>query len=73
MAPDTQPSPDPPSVEKPPAGFLTDSEAPIDMRALRAYRLGRVRRELAARDYAGLLLFDPINVRYATGTRNMTV
>ncbi len=73
MAPDTQPSRHTPVVEKPPAGFLTDSESPIDMRALRAYRLGRVRRELKARDYAGLLLFDPINVRYATGTRNMTV
>ncbi len=73
MAPDTHSKATAEPVEKPPAGFLTDSESPIDMRALRAYRLARVRRELKARDYAGLLLFDPINVRYATGTRNMTV
>ena len=50
-----------------------DSEAQIDMRALRAYRLGRLRDELKRRDYAGILLYDPINIRYATGARNMTV
>ena len=52
---------------------LIDSEAQIDMRALRAYRLGRLRGELKRRDYAGILLYDPINIRYATGARNMTV
>jgi len=52
---------------------LIDSEAQIDMRALRAYRLGRLRDELKRRDYAGILLYDPINIRYATGARNMTV
>jgi Xaa-Pro aminopeptidase len=56
-----------------PATGLIDSEAPVDMVALRAYRLARVRAELKARDYAGLLLFDPINIRYATGSRNMAV
>jgi Xaa-Pro aminopeptidase len=50
---------------------LIDSE--IDMRVLRAYRLGRLRDELKRRDYAGILLYDPINIRYATGARNMTV
>jgi len=43
------------------------------MRRVRGARLARVRAELAARDYAGVVLYDPINVRYATGTRNMTV
>jgi Xaa-Pro dipeptidase len=52
---------------------LTDASAQIDMRRLRAYRLGRFRAELRARDYAGAVLFDPINVRYATGSRNMAV
>src|ERR1700743_3280076 len=44
-----------------------------DLAALRGYRSGRVRQALAASglDCAGL--FDPINVRYATGTRNMQV
>ena len=52
---------------------LTDSEAQVDMAALRAYRLGRVRAQLRRLDYAGCLLYDPINIRYATGTRNMAV
>lgn len=51
----------------------TDTEAQIDMLRLRAYRLERVRQELKLRDYAGCVLYDPINVRYATGARNMTV
>ncbi len=52
---------------------LKDTEAQIDMRRLRAYRLQRVRDQLKARDLAGALLYDPINLRYATGTRNMAV
>jgi len=56
-----------------PATGLVDSEAPVDMAALRTDRLARVRAELRARDYAGVLLFDPINIRYATGSRNMAV
>jgi len=40
---------------------------------MRAYRLARLREQLKARDYAGLLLFDPINIRYATDSRNMQV
>ncbi len=73
MAPDTQPSPSQAPVVKPLLPSLIDSEDAIDLRRLRAYRLGRVREQLRARDYAGILLFDPINIRYATGTRNMTV
>ncbi|HEY4164300.1 MAG TPA: aminopeptidase P family N-terminal domain-containing protein, partial [Dongiaceae bacterium] len=52
---------------------LIDSESQVDMRRLRAYRLGRVRAELKRRDLAGIVLFDPINIRYATGSRNMSV
>jgi Xaa-Pro aminopeptidase len=44
-----------------------------DPKRLRAYRLARLRAELMKRDYAGALLYDPINVRYATGSRNMAV
>ncbi len=56
-----------------PAPGLTDAEAQVDMRRVRAYRLGRVRAGLRARDYAGCVLFDPINIRYAVGARNMVV
>lgn len=45
----------------------------IDLKAVRAYRLGRVRAEMAKRDIGALILSDPVNIRYATGTRNMQV
>ena len=44
-----------------------------DLAALRAYRLERLRGELRRNDCAGLLLFDPLNIRYATDTTNMQV
>ena len=56
----------------PPTG-QTDTEAMIDMVSLRAYRLRRVRAQLRAHDYAACLLLDPINIRYATGSRNYTM
>lgn len=42
-----------------------------DLPAMRTYRLGRLRTELARRDYAGALLYDPVNIRYATDSTNM--
>ncbi len=45
----------------------------IDLVAVRAYRCGRVRAEMAARDIDVLILSDAVNVRYATGSRNMQV
>ncbi|MEQ9350911.1 MAG: aminopeptidase P family N-terminal domain-containing protein, partial [Alphaproteobacteria bacterium] len=58
--------------ETPGAG-IKDFESQIDMVAMRAYRLGRVQAELKRRGYAAAVLYDPINIRYATGTRNMSV
>jgi Xaa-Pro aminopeptidase len=43
--------------------------AAIDRKKLRAYRLARLRAELARNDYMGCLLADPINIRYATDSR----
>jgi Xaa-Pro dipeptidase len=45
----------------------------VDRPKLRGYRLGRVRQQLKARDYAGILLMDPPNIRYATDVSNMQV
>jgi Xaa-Pro dipeptidase len=45
----------------------------IDEKSVRAYRLERVMAHLVRHDLAGIVLFDPINVRYATGSRNMQV
>ncbi|HEX4765991.1 MAG TPA: Xaa-Pro peptidase family protein [Lichenihabitans sp.] len=47
--------------------------AGIDKRRLRRDRLAQLRAELARRDYAGALLADPMNIRYATDARNMAV
>ena len=48
-------------------------DAEIDLTAVRAWRQGRVRREMAARGIDAVILMDPINIRYATGARNMQV
>lgn len=45
----------------------------IDLSAVRRYRQDRVRAEMAKRDIAAVILTDPVNIRYATGTRNMQV
>ncbi len=44
-----------------------------DLAAMRRYRLGRLLREIEARDVAGALFFDPVNIRYATDCSNMQV
>ena len=38
---------------------------------MREFRLQRLSHELQQRDYGGILLFDPLNIRYATDTSNM--
>ncbi|WP_118180124.1 M24 family metallopeptidase [Paraburkholderia phosphatilytica] len=43
----------------------------IDRKAMRAFRLARLRDQLRAHDYAGMLLADPLNIRYATDTNNL--
>ena len=50
-----------------------DYERQIDMVKLRGYRLARIQAELKRQDYAAALLLDPMNIRYATGSRNMSV
>ncbi len=42
-----------------------------DMNAARRYRLRRIRAELAKRDLAGIVVYDPLNVRYATDSTDM--
>jgi Xaa-Pro dipeptidase len=48
-------------------------QEPIDLAAVRSYRLGRVREQMAAHELDACVLVDPVNVRYATGARNMQV
>lgn len=42
-------------------------------RAARAYRLQRVRDQLVKHDCAAVLLYDPVNIRYATDASNMQI
>ena len=46
---------------------------PETLEAARAYRLGRLREQLRIHDCAGLLLYDPVNIRYALDVTNMQV
>lgn len=38
---------------------------------MRAFRLERLVAQLVTRDYGGVLMFDPLNIRYATDSTNM--
>lgn len=44
-----------------------------DLPAMRQYRLDRVIDQLNAQGYEGIILMDPMNIRYATDTTNMQV
>ncbi len=44
-----------------------------DMDAVRAWRLQQLRDQLEAEDLAGIVLFDPLNIRYAVDATNMQV
>lgn len=52
-------------------GAMEFSEPPTDLDTVRLYRLGRVREALRERDYAGAILFDQLNTRYATDVTDM--
>lgn len=58
-------------------GFATYDRDPsvdeIEVKAVRAYRIGRVRTEMAARNIDACILSDAVNIRYATDTRNIQV
>lgn len=45
----------------------------IDLKAVRTYRLERVRTEMRKRSISALVISDPVNIRYATGARNMQI
>lgn len=59
------------------AGIALLDRAPesegIDLKAVRLYRLGRVREQMKRYGVDAVILSDPINIRYATGARNMQV
>ena len=61
---------------KPLSNFITKKrlkEDEINFTKLRSYRLDRVKKELEKNNLEACLLFDPVNVRYALDTVNMSV
>jgi Xaa-Pro dipeptidase len=61
---------------KPLSNFITKKrlkEDEINFDKLRSYRLDRVKKELEKNNLEACVLFDPVNVRYALDTVNMSV
>ena len=61
---------------KPKQNFITKKrlrEDQINFEKLRSYRLDRVKKELQKNNLEACILFDPVNVRYALDTVNMSV
>ena len=61
---------------KPNSNFITKKrlrEDEINFDKLRSYRLDRVKKELEKNNLEACILFDPVNVRYALDTTNMSV
>ena len=54
-------------------GAMEYSTPPADLDEVRRYRLARIRRALAERDLAGIILYDQINTRYAVDATNMQI
>ena len=42
-----------------------------DLQMMRRFRWERLTKHIVERDYGGLLMFDPLNIRYATDSTNM--
>ena len=61
---------------KPNTNFITKKrlrEDEINFDKLRSYRLDRVKKELEKNNLEACILFDPVNVRYALDTVNMSI
>jgi len=61
---------------KPNSNFITKKrlrEDEINFDKLRSYRLDRVKKELEKNNLEACILFDPVNVRYALDTVNMSI
>ena len=52
---------------------IVDFDERVDMARLKKERLARLQAQIAKANLGGLLLFDPVNIRYATGHRNAGV
>ena len=48
---------------------IVDYDEIVDIKRLRQERLAKLQSALAKKNMGGIILFDPVNVRYATGVR----
>ncbi|SAL83488.1 putative peptidase [Caballeronia arvi] len=60
-------------MNAPRSEHLRANDASPEAVRIRQHRIERLRAELRKRDYAAGLFCDPVNIRYATGSRNMQV
>jgi Xaa-Pro dipeptidase len=56
-----------------PGSTVKDHEPVIDLAKMRRYRLTRARDQLRKHGCDAGVFFDPVNIRYATGSRNMQI
>lgn len=54
-------------------GAMDFTTPPTDLDKVRLYRRGRICEQLIKHDYAAILLFDPLNIRYACDATNMQI
>ena len=45
----------------------------IDLKTVRLYRMARIREQMTKYNVDAMILSDPVNIRYATGARNMQI
>ena len=50
---------------------IVDFEERVNIDRLKRDRLARLQEQMAKYDLGGMLIFDPLNIRYATGIRNI--
>ena len=50
-----------------------DFDERVDVARLKRERLARLQAQMAKADLGGILIFDPVNIRYATGHRHAGV
>jgi len=73
QGPNTATAPSTEPTEKTKSELLQAGYALPDQTVMRHYRLDRILNQLEDRNLAGILLFDPINIRYALDARNMSI
>ena len=52
---------------------IVDFEERVNIPRLKRERLARLQSQIAKYDLGGMLIFDPLNIRYATGIRNIAL